>query len=490
MTDWLGGRRATRGEESVARDAPRMTDAASDDPRRGASTAGVHPAAEMIAREERREPPGGAGATKEHGDSNEDVRTATHSEEDERSDGRSGGSLGDDEDDDGDDDGDNDGSNSPDFEFPAASAAAAVAPVAEGIPLATSVPNPNPNPNPPEESAPSESASRTDHPGTLARLQRLAAVATGELANLRDELAHERKRVREYAAKLTELRRSTRTMGETAQAKALAATDAINAAVNARDVAEAALRTMGAEVEAAKLANELVRAAEEGAKIAEDRAIAAESRAATAEARAVRAEADAERAACEVRAARREVSSMPKLDTDEVRALVRAAEERAADAEERAAHAEASTASARSALLESNDAVARLEARLAKCRADAVQRAGREGRRDFNRGPGADRGDGCGRSPGDEKTFASSGVDEEKRGRAERRDALVRALDATRGRLRELQLRDAGGDGGALSRFKMSRFRDVSTPTPTKKKAPDPTDRFRPSPQKVRPGTD
>ena len=223
-----------------------MTDAASDDPRRGALTAGVHLAAEMIAREERREPPGGAGATKEHGDSNEDVRTATHSEEDERSDGRSGGSLGDDEDDDVDDIGDDDGSNSPDFEFPAASAAAAVAPVAEGIPLATSVPNPNPNP--PEESAPSESAPRTDHPGTLARLQRLAAVATGELANLRDELAHERKRVREYAAKLTELRRSTRTMGETAQAKALAATDAINAAVNARDVAEAALRTMGAEV--------------------------------------------------------------------------------------------------------------------------------------------------------------------------------------------------------------------------------------------------
>ena len=32
-----------------------------------------------------------------------------------------------------------------------------------------------------------------------------------------------------------------------------------------------------------------------------------------------------------------------------------------------------------------------MEARLAKCRADAVERAGREGRRDFNRGPGADR---------------------------------------------------------------------------------------------------
>ena len=32
-----------------------MTDSASDDPSRGASTAGVHPAAETIAREERRD---------------------------------------------------------------------------------------------------------------------------------------------------------------------------------------------------------------------------------------------------------------------------------------------------------------------------------------------------------------------------------------------------------------------------------------------------
>ena len=149
-------------------------------------------------------------------------------------------------------------------------------------------------------------------------------------------------------------------------------------------VAEAALREMGAEVEAAKMANELVRAAEDRAHRAEDRAIAAESRAAAAEARAVRAEADAERAAAEVRAARREVGSRPKLDTDAVRGLVRAAEERAADAEERAAAADASVASARSALLESDDRVARLEARLARCRAGAVERAGREGRRDFN----------------------------------------------------------------------------------------------------------
>lgn len=457
-----------------------MADSASDDPSRGASTAGVHPAAETIAREERRDPRAGATETRGAGGDDDDRRTATHAEEDERSDVRSGGSLGDDEDDDiDDDDGGDDGSNSPDFEFPAASAAAAVAPVADpagGIPVATSRPNPNP-----QESAPSESAPQIAPPGTLAHLQRLAAVATRELANLRNELAAERARVGEYSAKLFELRRSTRTMGETAHAKALAATDAIAAAVDARDVAEAALREMGAEVEAAKMANELVRAAEDGANRAEDRAIAAESRAAAAEARAVRAEADAERAAAEVRAARREAGSKPKLDTDEVRALIRAAEERAADAEERAAAADASVASARSALLESDDRVAGLEARLARCRAGAVERAGREGRRDFT--PGADEGDGRERSTGDEKTFAK-GADEEKRCRAERRDALVRALDATRGRLRELQLRDAGGDAGALS-----RFRDVST-TPTKNKAPDPTDRFRPSPREVRPGTD
>ena len=65
-------------------------------------------------------------------------------------------------------------------------------------------------------------------------------------------------------------------------------------------------------MEAAKMANELVRAAEDRAHRAEDRAIAAESRAAAAEARAVRAEADAERAASEVRAARREVGSRPR----------------------------------------------------------------------------------------------------------------------------------------------------------------------------------
>ena len=461
-----------------------MTDSASDDPSRGASTAGVHPAAETIAREERRDPRAGATETHGAGGDDDDRGTATkHAEEDEDEDEnvRSGGSLGDDEDDDIDDDGGDDGSNSPDFEFPAASApVAAVAPVADpagGIPVATSRPNPNP-----QESAPSESAPLIAPPGTLAHLQRLAAVATRELANLRNELAAERARVGEYSAKLIELRRSTRTMGETAHAKALAATDAIAAAVDARDVAEAALREMGAEVEAAKMANELVRAAEDRAHRAEDRAIAAESRAAAAEARAVRAEADAERAAAEVRAARREVGSRPELDTDAVRGLVRAAEERAADAEERAAAADASVASARSALLESDDRVARLEARLARCRAGAVERAGREGRRDFNL-VGADEGDGCERSTGDEKTFAK-GADEEKRCRAERRDALVRALDATRGRLRELQLRDAGGDAGALS-----RFRDVST-TPTKNKAPDPTDRFRPSPREVRPGTD
>ena len=150
--------------------------------------------------------------------------------------------------------------------------------------------------------------------------------------------------------------------------------------------------------------------------------------------------------------------------------------------EEAARAADASVASARSALLESDDRVARLEARLARCRAGAVERARREGRRDFNL-VGAVEGDGCERSTEDEKTFAK-GADEEKRCRAERRDALVRALDATRGRLRELQLRDAGGDAGALS-----RFRNVST-TPTKNKAPDPTDRFRPSPREVRPGTD
>ena len=94
-----------------------------------------------------------------------------------------------------------------------------------------------PNPNP-QESAPSESAPQIAPPGTLAHLQRLAAVATRELANLRNELAAERARVGEYSAKLIELRRSTRTMGETAHAKALAATDAIAAAVDARDVAE------------------------------------------------------------------------------------------------------------------------------------------------------------------------------------------------------------------------------------------------------------
>ena len=118
-----------------------------------------------------------------------------------------------------------------------------------------------------------------------------------------------------------------------------------------------------------------------------------------------------------------------------------------------------------------------MEARAARVRAERVERAGRGGR-DFIHSPGADKGvvspRGVGSTADEKRPFA--GVDEEKRGRAERRDALVRALDATRGRLRELQLRDVCGDAGALSRFRQA------TTTPRKNNAPDPADRFRPSP--------
>ena len=85
------------------------------------------------------------------------------------------------------------------------------------------------------------------------------------------------------------LRRSTKEMGETAHAKAKLATDSIKHALKARDAAESTATQMKNEVEAARVANELVRAAE-------DRAIAAEARANDAENRAAEADAIAEKA--------------------------------------------------------------------------------------------------------------------------------------------------------------------------------------------------
>ena len=178
--------------------------------------------------------------------------------DDERS---SGGSLGDDEDDDIDDV--RPESDSPDFEFPgtASSSAPSILPVAK----------------------------TGEKLGSLEHLTVLAANATNELANLRRELNAERTRVAQYSTELRMLRRSTKEMGETAHAKAKLATDAIQHALKARDAAENTLAQMKNEVEAAKIANELVRAAE-------DRAIAAEARANDAENRATEADAIAEKA--------------------------------------------------------------------------------------------------------------------------------------------------------------------------------------------------
>ena len=182
--------------------------------------------------------------------------------DDERS---SGGSLGDDEDDDIDDI--RPESDSPGFEFPGTSAPAASTSAPSILPVAKT----------------------GEKLGSLEHLTVLAANATNELANLRRELNAERTRVAQYSTELRMLRRSTKEMGETAHAKAKLATDSIQHALKARNAAESTLVQMKNEVEAAKVANELVRAAE-------DRAIAAEARANDAENRATEADAIAEKA--------------------------------------------------------------------------------------------------------------------------------------------------------------------------------------------------
>lgn len=182
--------------------------------------------------------------------------------DDERS---SGGSLGDDEDDDIDDI--RPESDSPGFEFPGTSAPAASTSAPSILPVAKT----------------------GEKLGSLEHLTVLAANATNELANLRRELNAERTRVAQYSTELRMLRRSTKEMGETAHAKAKLATDSIQHALKARNAAESTLVQMKNEVEAAKVANELVRAAE-------DRAIAAEARANDAENRAAEADAIAEKA--------------------------------------------------------------------------------------------------------------------------------------------------------------------------------------------------
>ena len=124
---------------------------------------------------------------------------------------------------------------------------------------------------------------------------------------------------------------------------------------------------------------------------------------------------------------------------------------------------QARVAKADAALAESEDRVARLEAKLAKYAVERVERARREGAREYDsyaRVPKCpDGGDGGEVAIGDEnaasegrtrmtpRAAACSSSFSTKKGsdpvaaqRAERR-ALCDALDATQGRLRELQLR-------------------------------------------------
>jgi hypothetical protein len=150
----------------------------------------------------------------------------------------------------------------------------------------------------------------------------------------------------------------------------------------------------------------------------------------------------------------------------------------------------ARVAKADAALAESEDRVARLEAKLAKSAVERVERARREGAREYDsyaRVPKCP--DGGEEAIGDENaasegrtrmtpraaacssSFSSPlmkmGSDPVAAQRAERR-ALCDALDATQGRLRELQLRGTKGEAGALNAFRAGRG-----------KTSDPTDKFR-----------
>ena len=191
----------------------------------------------------------------------------------------------------------------------------------------------------------------------------------------------------------------------------------------------------------------------------------------------------------DLRAARR-VPPPSLKDTTEVLGKIRRAETRADAAEERCDEMTARVAKADAALAESEDRVARLEAKLAKSAVERVERARREGAREYDsyaRVPKCpDDGDGGGEATGDEnaasegrtrmtpRAAACSSSFSTKKGsdpvaaqRAERR-ALCNALDATQGRLRELQLRGTKGEAGALNAFRAGRGKTV-----------DPTDKFR-----------
>ena len=175
-------------------------------------------------------------------------------------------------------------------------------------------------------------------------------------------------------------------------------------------------------------------------------------------------------------------------DTTEVLGKIRRAETRADAAEERCDEMQARVAKADAALAESEDRVARLEAKLAKSAVERVERARREGAREYDsyaRVPKCP--DGGEEAIGDENaasegrtrmtpraaaySFSSpltkKGSDPVAAQRAERR-ALCDALDATQGRLRELQLRGTKGEAGALNAFRAGRG-----------KTADPTDKFR-----------
>ena len=189
----------------------------------------------------------------------------------------------------------------------------------------------------------------------------------------------------------------------------------------------------------------------------------------------------------DLRAARR-VPPPSLKDTTEVLGKIRRAETRADAAEERCDEMTARVAKADAALAESEDRVARLEAKLAKSAVERVERARREGAREYDsyaRVPKCP--DGGEEAIGDENaasegrtrmtpraaaySFSSplreKGPDPVAAQRAERR-ALCDALDATQGRLRELQLRGTKGEAGALNAFRAGRG-----------KTADPTDKFR-----------
>ena len=190
----------------------------------------------------------------------------------------------------------------------------------------------------------------------------------------------------------------------------------------------------------------------------------------------------------DLRAARR-VPPPSLKDTTEVLGKIRRAETRADAAEERCDEMQARVAKADAALAESEDRVARLEAKLAKSAVERVERARREGAREYDSYARVPKcpddgveliGDENAASEGRTRmtpraaacfSFSSpsmkKGSDPVAAQRAERR-ALCNALDATQGRLRELQLRGTKGEAGALNAFRAGRG-----------KTHDPTDKFR-----------